>query len=98
MGLTVQAYRNTVLQDTAPYNCLVLMARANYLARKAGMSADSVKLGIVGLGRWANATPRPAPKSEKWRIVAGYSRSEEKRLVFEQDLGVRAAPDMNALL
>src|ERR1700676_1132363 len=98
MGLTVRAYRNTVLQDTAPYNCLVRMARANYLARKVGMSADSVKLGIVGLGRWAKVLTRAAAKSEKLQIVAGYSRSEEKRHAFERELGVRVAPDMNALL
>ncbi len=62
------------------------------------MTAHSVKVGIVGLGRWAKVLTRAAAKSESLRIVAGYSRSEEKRRAFEQELGVRAVPDMNALL
>lgn len=62
------------------------------------MSANTVKVGIVGLGRWAKVLARAVAKSEKIRIVAGYSRSEEKRQVFEQELGVRAVPDMKAML
>jgi predicted dehydrogenase len=62
------------------------------------MSADPVNVGIVGLGRWAKVLTRAAAKSQKIRIVAGFSRSEEKRLAFEQDLGVPAAPDMRAML
>ena len=57
-----------------------------------------VKLGIVGLGRWAKVLTRAVQKSDKLRIVAGYSRSEEKRAAFEKELGVPAAPDMKALL
>jgi len=62
------------------------------------MSADSVKVGIVGLGRWAKVLTRAAGKSEKLQIIAGYSRSEEKRHAFEQELGVRVVPDLNTLL
>jgi predicted dehydrogenase len=62
------------------------------------MSANPVKVGIVGLGRWAKVLTRAAANSEKIKIVAGYSRSEEKRQAFEQELGVPAAPDMKALL
>ena len=46
------------------------------------MSADVVKVGIVGLGRWAKVLTRAAGKSDKLQIVAGYSRSEEKRAAF----------------
>jgi predicted dehydrogenase len=62
------------------------------------MSANPVKVGIVGLGRWAKVLARAVAKSEKIKIVAGFSRSEEKREAFEQELGVPAAPDMKALL
>lgn len=61
------------------------------------MSAP-VKMGIVGLGRWAKVLTRAAKQSQKLRIVAGYSRSEEKRVAFEKELGVPAAPDMKSLL
>ena len=57
-----------------------------------------VKLGIVGLGRWAKVLTRAAAKSDKLKIVAGYSRSEEKRSMFEQETGVRPAPDLATLL
>jgi predicted dehydrogenase len=57
-----------------------------------------VKVGIVGLGRWAKVLTRAAAKSEKIKIVAGFSRSEEKRQAFEQELGVPAVPDMKTML
>ena len=60
--------------------------------------SSPVKVGIVGLGRWAKVLARAAAKSSKLQIVAGYSRSEEKRTAFEQELGVRAAPDLKSLL
>jgi predicted dehydrogenase len=62
------------------------------------MSANPVKVGIVGLGRWAKVLTRAAAKSEKIRVVAGFSRSEEKRLAFEQEMGVPAVPDMKGML
>jgi predicted dehydrogenase len=57
-----------------------------------------VKVGIVGLGRWAKVLARAAAKSDKLEIVAGYSRTEEKRSVFEQETGIAAAPDLRTLL
>jgi predicted dehydrogenase len=62
------------------------------------MSASPVKLGIVGLGRWAKVLARAAQQSDKLKIVAGYSRSEDKRLAFEKELGVPAVPDMKTML
>lgn len=59
---------------------------------------EPVKVGIVGLGRWAKVLTRAAVTSKKLEIVAGYSRSEEKRKAFEQELGVPAAPDLKTLL
>jgi len=62
------------------------------------MKASPVKVGIVGLGRWAKVLTRATAKSPKIKIVAAYSRSEEKRLAFEQEMGVRAVPDMKTML
>ena len=62
------------------------------------MSTEPVKVGIVGLGRWAKVLTRAAQKSDKLEIVAGYSRSEDKRAAFEAEFGVKAAPSMEALL
>ena len=62
------------------------------------MSTSPVKLGLVGLGRWAKVLTRAAAGSDKLRIVAAFSRSEERRAAFEQETGVPAAPDMKSLL
>jgi len=57
-----------------------------------------IKVGIVGLGRWAKVLTRAAAKSGKIRIVAGYSRSADTRAAFAKEMGVPAAPDMQTLL
>ena len=57
-----------------------------------------VKVGIVGLGRWAKVLTRAAAQSNRLKIVAGYSRSQEKRQAFEKELGVPAAPDLSTML
>jgi predicted dehydrogenase len=62
------------------------------------MSATSVRLAIVGLGRWARVLARAAQQSDRLEIVAAYSRSEDKRRAFERDFGIRAVPDLEAIL
>ena len=62
------------------------------------MSVNPVKVGIVGLGRWAKVLTRAAAKSEKVKIVAGFSRSEEKRQAFQQEMGVPAVLDLKIML
>jgi predicted dehydrogenase len=62
------------------------------------MHSDPIKLGIIGLGRWARVLTRAARKSRKLEIVAGYSRSEEKRDAFQDEFGIRGDPDMETLL
>jgi predicted dehydrogenase len=62
------------------------------------MNSVSVKLGIIGLGRWARVLTRAAQKSKKLDIVAGYSRSEEKRKSFQEDFGIVSAPNLDSLL
>ncbi|HET6493408.1 MAG TPA: Gfo/Idh/MocA family oxidoreductase [Burkholderiales bacterium] len=60
--------------------------------------SSPVKVGIVGLGRWAKVLTRAAAKSDRLKIVAGYSRTAEKRQAFQQELGVPAVPDLNTML
>jgi predicted dehydrogenase len=62
------------------------------------MSAEPVKVGIVGLGRWAKVLTRAAAKSDKLKIVAAYSRSEEKRQSFAREMGVPAVADLKTML
>jgi predicted dehydrogenase len=57
-----------------------------------------VRVGIVGLGRWAKVLTKAASKSEKIKIVAGYSRSEEKRQDFQAETGVPSAATIEVLL
>lgn len=62
------------------------------------MRGSPVKLGIVGLGRWAKVLTRAARNSEKLRIVAGYSRSADTRAVFAREFGVPAVNDLQTML
>jgi predicted dehydrogenase len=58
-----------------------------------------VKLGIVGLGRWAKVLTRAvANKSDQLQIVACYSRSLEKRSAFTKEFGVPAVDDFDTML
>ena len=60
--------------------------------------AAGVKVGIVGLGRWAKVLTRASKPSDKLEIVSGFSRSEQKRQAFASEMGVRAAPDLQTML
>ena len=61
--------------------------------------SSPVKLGIVGLGRWAKVLTRAVRgKSGKLDIVAGFSRSQARRDEFHKELGVPPAASMEALL
>ena len=57
-----------------------------------------VKVGIVGLGRWAKVLTRAAQKSDRIKIAAGYSRTAEKRAAFEKELGVPAVAELKTML
>ncbi len=57
-----------------------------------------VKVGIVGLGRWARVLTRAAAQSEKLKIVAAHSRTEDKRNAFRSEFGVPAVSDLGAML
>ncbi len=58
------------------------------------MSPNPVKVGIVGLGRWAKVLTRAAMKSDKFEIAVGYSRSQEKRQAYQEEFGIPPAGDM----
>ena len=62
------------------------------------MSSDPVKVGIIGLGRWARVLTRAAGKSNKLDIVSGYSRSEGKRQAFQEECGIPSAGSMEEML
>ena len=62
------------------------------------MNSNRVKVGIVGLGRWAKVLTRAAKTSNTLEIVQGYSRSEESRTAFEQEFGVKSVPELATLL
>ena len=57
-----------------------------------------VRVGIVGLGRWAKVLTKASKQSSKIDIVCGYSRSEEKRLAFESEMGVRPVASLEEML
>jgi len=62
------------------------------------MSASRVKVGIVGLGRWAKVLTRASKASDRLEIAAGYSRSEGKRQAFAAEMGVPAVADLQTML
>lgn len=62
------------------------------------MNTTPVKLGIVGLGRWAKVLAKAAENSDRLAIVAGYSRTEDKRQAFARETGVSAVPDLKTML
>src|SRR6476620_634971 len=62
------------------------------------MNSNRVRVGIVGLGRWAKVLTRAVRTSNSIEIVQGFSRSEESRAAFQQEFGVKSAPDLGSLL
>lgn len=61
-------------------------------------SQAPVKLAIVGLGRWAKVLTNAAQKSDKIEIIAGHSRSQEKRDEFTQQFGVATYASLSEIL
>lgn len=62
------------------------------------MANEQVKIGIVGLGRWAKVLTRAAVHSSKFKIICGYSRSSEKREAYTQEFGVGTVDDFETML
>jgi predicted dehydrogenase len=57
-----------------------------------------VKVGIVGLGRWAKVLARASRSSGALEIVAAYSRSEANRAAFAREFGIAVVPELAAML
>lgn len=51
-----------------------------------------VKLGIIGLGKWAGVLATAAAKSSRLQITKGFSRSAKTRQAFSSNFGI-ACPD-----
>jgi predicted dehydrogenase len=66
--------------------------------QKMSSEQKPVRVGIVGLGRWAKVLTKASKQSTKIDIVCGYSRSEEKRLAFESEMGVRPVGSLEEML
>lgn len=62
------------------------------------MGTEPVKVGIVGLGRWAKVLTEASRASRKIEIVRGFSRSEENRQAFARETGVPVVPDLKTML
>ena len=62
------------------------------------MSSYPVNVGIIGLGRWAKVLTRAAAGSNKIKIVAAFSRSEEKRAAFSREFGIPPVADLKTML
>src|SRR3954468_20170769 len=62
------------------------------------MTSELVKVGIVGLGRWAKVLTRAALQSDALKIVSAYSRTEEKRAAFREEFGIAPVPDLATML
>src|SRR5579863_8317373 len=60
--------------------------------------SDPVKVGIVGLGRWARVLTRAAARSEHIKIAACFSRTQDKREAFARETGVPAVAELSAML
>ena len=62
------------------------------------MSSKPVKIGIVGLGRWAKVLTRAAMQSDKFEIICGFSRSQDKRDAYQKEFDIPCAASMEELL
>lgn len=62
------------------------------------MSSEKIKVGIVGLGRWAKVLTAAALKSEKFEISKGFTRSEEKRQAYTVEFGIPTVATLDELL
>lgn len=64
--------------------------------------AGPVKVGIVGLGRWARTLTRAVQHSQNLRIVSAYGISPEERKAYKAELadefGIRVYDDMESML
>ena len=62
------------------------------------MSAENIRLGCVGLGRWAGVLAEGIRKTPGLEIAACHTRSEGRKEAFAEKYGCRPYPDYAAIL
>jgi predicted dehydrogenase len=62
------------------------------------MVSEKVKLGIIGLGRWARVLTRAAKTSDTLDIACGFTRTADKRDAFTREFGVPCVADLGHML
>lgn len=62
------------------------------------MASEPVRVASLGLGWWSDVLADAVMRSTKLRIVACYSRSQDKREAFAAKYGCKAAPSYEAML
>jgi predicted dehydrogenase len=60
--------------------------------------ADPVRVACIGMGWWSDVLADAVTRSSKLKIVACFSRSEQKRQAFAKKYGCEAAPSYEAIL
>ena len=60
--------------------------------------AEKIKVGIIGLGRWARVLTRAAKTSDKFEIASGFTRTPDKRDAFTAETGIPCTATQEAML
>lgn len=58
-----------------------------------GESKRMVGIGMIGVGRWANAHGDAARRSDRLRIVNCYARTEQSRTDYQQRYDLASTAD-----
>ena len=59
---------------------------------------EPVRVACIGMGWWSDVLADAVTRSSKLKIVACFTRSEDKRLTFAKKYGCAAAPSYEAIL
>ncbi len=62
------------------------------------MAFEPVRVGCIGMGWWSDVLADAMQRSDRLRIVACHSRSEDKRTAFAEKYGCRALDSYQAML
>src|SRR5438445_8068785 len=62
------------------------------------MALEPLRVACIGMGWWSDVLADAIQRSKKLRIVACYTRSEEKRRAFAAKYGCKAVPSYEAIL
>ena len=62
------------------------------------MADEPVRVASIGIGWWSDVLADAIQRSGKLKVVACYTRSEDKRNAFAAKYGCKPAPSLDALL